>query len=219
VKDLNSWLQVRELMTKIVQQYLLRAQVRMKNQTDKHRSEVSFVVGDRVYIKLQPYIQTSLANRAHQKLAFKFFGPYTIIEKMGCICLSFGSSSRLLHPPCFHVSQLKKWVSTSVPVTTDLPNCDLPYQVSEAVLDTRMVQRGEAEVPQLLIKWSGLDATLATREDKEDIQQQFLKASAWIQADLQDRGSVSAPTDGAKTLKKSFRERRPSTRVHGPEWK
>jgi hypothetical protein len=115
-----------------------------------------------------------------------FFGPYTIIEKMGVVAY------RLALPPycsihsVFHVFQLKKWVSTTIPVTTDLSNCDLPYQVPEAVLDTRMVRRGEAEVPQLLIKWSGLDGTLATWGDKEDIQQQFPKVPAWRQASLQD---------------------------------
>jgi hypothetical protein len=56
----------------LVQQHLARAQLRMKGQADKKRSERSFVVGDRVFLKLQPYVQSSLAPRANQKLAFQF---------------------------------------------------------------------------------------------------------------------------------------------------
>jgi ribosomal protein L21E len=60
-------------MNNLIQQHLSRAQRRMKNQADKARAERQFAVGDWVYLKLQPYVQTSLAHRANQKLAFKFF--------------------------------------------------------------------------------------------------------------------------------------------------
>jgi ribosomal protein L21E len=47
-----------------MKQHLLRAQLRMKKQADKHRVERSFDVGDMVFLKLQPYVQTSLAPRS-----------------------------------------------------------------------------------------------------------------------------------------------------------
>jgi ribosomal protein L21E len=37
----------------------------MKLYADKNRSVHSFKVGDQVYLKLQPYVQASLAPRAH----------------------------------------------------------------------------------------------------------------------------------------------------------
>jgi hypothetical protein len=40
-------------MELLIQQHLCRAQQRMKQQADKKRSERSFVVGDKVYLKLQ----------------------------------------------------------------------------------------------------------------------------------------------------------------------
>ena len=76
VADLSSWLDDRALMISVIQQHLSRAQTRMKRQADKHRSERSFAVGDWVFLKVQPYVQSSLARRANQKLAFRFFGPY-----------------------------------------------------------------------------------------------------------------------------------------------
>jgi hypothetical protein len=72
VVSLQEWLSEKRVMTQLVQQHLARAQLRMKGQADKKRSERSFVVGDRVFLKLQPYVQSSLAPRANQKLAFQF---------------------------------------------------------------------------------------------------------------------------------------------------
>jgi hypothetical protein len=51
----------------------------MKKQADKGRSERSFVVGDSIYVKLQPYIQSSLSRRSCQKLSFMYFRPFTIV--------------------------------------------------------------------------------------------------------------------------------------------
>lgn len=61
--DLQSWLQHRELMIKVIKQHLCRAQQRIKAQADKVRLEREFKVGDWVYLKLQPYVQSSIATR------------------------------------------------------------------------------------------------------------------------------------------------------------
>jgi hypothetical protein len=85
VSSLDEWLQQKSVMQSLIQQHLARAQNRMKMQADKNRTERSFSVGAWVYIKLQPYIQTSVASHANQKLSFRFFGPYQIIEKIGSV--------------------------------------------------------------------------------------------------------------------------------------
>ena len=54
---------------------LLRAQQIMKHNDDKHHREVTFVVGDWVLLKLQPYRQRSLAKKFNEKLAPRFYGP------------------------------------------------------------------------------------------------------------------------------------------------
>jgi hypothetical protein len=43
-------------MQELIHQHLLRAQDRMKRQADKGRSERVFLVGDKVFLKLQPYV-------------------------------------------------------------------------------------------------------------------------------------------------------------------
>jgi hypothetical protein len=91
--ELDAWLKERELMNQVIKQHLLLTQMRMKYKADKERSEVFFSVGDQVFLKLQTYVQSFMATRAHQKLAFKFFSPYTIIERIGSM------SYRLALPP------------------------------------------------------------------------------------------------------------------------
>lgn len=70
---LNEWLNERKVMTELVRQHLLRAKDCMKKQADAKGSKRSFLVGDWVFLKAQPYVQSSLAARADQKLSFEFF--------------------------------------------------------------------------------------------------------------------------------------------------
>jgi hypothetical protein len=121
-------------MTKVIRQHLNRANVRMKNQADKGRTERSFEVGDLVFLKLQPYIQSSLAPRANQKLAFKFFGPFSVVQKVGSVAYKLALPPSSSVHPVFHVSQLKKAVGASVAVSSSLPDDMLQLQVPEQIL-------------------------------------------------------------------------------------
>jgi len=100
--DLEQWLQERELLSKLIQQQLLRAQQRMKHQANKNHSERQFSVGDLVYLKLQPYVQSSVALRSNQKLSYRFFGPYKILA---CGIQTWPSGAKQDTPggPCFTV--------------------------------------------------------------------------------------------------------------------
>lgn len=55
----------------------------MRQLANKRRSDRVLKVGDSVYLKLQPYKQKSvLHHHHHHKLAAKYYGPYTVIEKI-----------------------------------------------------------------------------------------------------------------------------------------
>jgi hypothetical protein len=122
----------------------------MKSQADKWRTERHFEVGDMVFLKLQPYIQLSLAPRANQKFTFKFFGPFKIISKVGSVAyklqLPESSSIHLV----FHVLQLKKAIPPSVGVA-QLPFGHSGFQVPKKILQRRMASEGTAGFSQVLV--------------------------------------------------------------------
>jgi hypothetical protein len=105
-----------------LKEHLAAAQLRMKLQADKHRMEKEYQVGDEVLLKLQPYSQSSLVNRPYPKLAFKFFGPYKILERIGSVAYKLDLPDSCGIHPVFHVSQLKTFVPDYSPVFSTLPS-------------------------------------------------------------------------------------------------
>lgn len=59
----------RDAMIRLLRENLQASQNRMKQKSDKHRTEREFDEGDMVYLRLQPYKQTSVALRGNQKLS------------------------------------------------------------------------------------------------------------------------------------------------------
>jgi hypothetical protein len=55
----------------------------MKQQENQGCSEHQFIIGDQVFLLLQPYKKTSLKYEHSQKLAPKFYVPYTILKGVG----------------------------------------------------------------------------------------------------------------------------------------
>lgn len=134
----------------------------MKKQADQHCSERSFSVGDLVYLKLQPYDQTSLASRSHQKLAFRFFGPFHVTAHIRTVAYKLELPAHSSIHPIFHVSQLKKVVGASHQVITSLPSDFNIHLAPEQILQTRSVARGGTNIAQVLMKWNNLPSDLAT---------------------------------------------------------
>lgn len=73
----------REDMLKLLKFHLRRAQHRMKQNANKHRTDRNFNIRDLVYVKLHPYRQISVAQRVNMKLAPKFYGPFLITNRVG----------------------------------------------------------------------------------------------------------------------------------------
>lgn len=167
----------------------------MKQKADKGRSERVFQVGEQVFLKLQPYAQSSVVNRPYPKLAFKFFGPFTVLEKIGSAAYSLALPDHSLVHPVFHVSQLKAHVPANIPVFSVLPQpvvLDAADVVPEEILDRRLVKKGNAAQVQVLIKWTSLPADHATWEDYNVVKERFPTAAAWGQAASSAGGTVTA---------------------------
>ena len=115
-QELLEWLKEREEYSSFLKQHLLRAQAKRKSDADRKRSPRKFQQGESVFLKLQPYAQSSVANRQYPKLAMKFFGPFQIIGKIGQAAYKLQLLDHSLIHPVFHVSQLKEHVPDHTPV-------------------------------------------------------------------------------------------------------
>ena len=83
VKAVDQILTIREAILRTLKDNLVMAQNRMKQQEYQVLSKRQFVEGDQVFLRLQPYKKNSLKVEHFQKLAPKFYGPYTILKHVG----------------------------------------------------------------------------------------------------------------------------------------
>ncbi|GJW08422.1 retrovirus-related pol polyprotein from transposon 297 family protein [Tanacetum coccineum] len=81
--EVDRYLEERDQVLDELKVQLSKAQQIMKINADKHRRDVQFEIGEKVYLKLRPYRQRSVANRNNVKLAPRYFGPFDIVEKVG----------------------------------------------------------------------------------------------------------------------------------------
>lgn len=172
--------------------HLLRARYRNKQAAESHRSQRMFVVGNYMYLKLQPYRQNTLKNRKiPHKLSPCYYGPFKVIDTIG------SADYRLELPPeaavhnVFHMSQLKLFQNppTSSPTVpqfwSDLGTSKEP----EVILETKMAKR---TIWLSLKSWSSrkgndlktqhgsstrtslLSILISILEDKDDLEQGVL---------------------------------------------
>jgi len=118
------------------------------------------------------------------KLAFKFFGPFTILARVGIAAykLDLPMDSKIHN--VFHVSQLKTFVHDHSPVYSDnskLVDLSSVSTVPEAILDHCLVKKGSEAIPQVLIKWSKFTTAAAPWEDLYVVKARFPEAAAWGQ--------------------------------------
>jgi hypothetical protein len=78
-------------------------------------------VGERVLLKLQPYAPKSVINRPFPKLAYKYFSPYTILQRIGQVAYKLELPPDYLVHNVFHISQLKEYRADYSQVFTELP--------------------------------------------------------------------------------------------------
>ncbi|KAJ6959486.1 hypothetical protein NC653_037738 [Populus alba x Populus x berolinensis] len=168
VEAVDNYLTQREDMFKEIKNNLLQAQHRMTQQANKKRSERSFSMGDSVYVKLQPYRQHSVHKRICHKLSAKYYGPYTVIQKIGSVAYKLQLPTSAAIHPVFHVSQLKQHVGHHA-VHSDLPNSQQPPLLQPLqIVKRRIRKRGNIAITQLLVVWKDLPLTEATWEDLDD---------------------------------------------------
>jgi hypothetical protein len=96
----------------MIRENLKVAQSRQKSYADKRRRDLSFKIGDFVYLKVFP-MRGTRSFKVKEKLAPRYVSPFKIISRKGEVANQLELSPLLsdVHD-VFHVSQLKKcfWV-------------------------------------------------------------------------------------------------------------
>ncbi|KAJ0565851.1 putative nucleotidyltransferase, Ribonuclease H [Helianthus annuus] len=162
----------REETIRLLKQSLEKAQNRLRQQANKHRSDRVFAVGDWVFLKLQNYVQSSIRGHAYSKLSPKYYGPYLVVQKVGAVAYKLDLPDDANIHPTFHVSLLKK--ATGPPTTIiHIPKGHRFSLKPEKVLESRVVRRGNRAAGQVLIKWNGLPDSDATWEFRDELQLRF----------------------------------------------
>ena len=145
--------------------HLAAAQARLKTQANRHRQERSFVVGDWVFLRLQPYRQQSLASKGRWKLSPRYFGPFQVLQKIGSVSYKLDLPSKSRIHPVFHVSCLKLKLGQHVTPLPTLPPVDEFGQVLTkpmAVLQKRTKSLRSRVITEVLVQWSGASFDDAT---------------------------------------------------------
>lgn len=137
-----------------------------------------------------------MARRPYEKLAARLYGPLKIIQLVSKVAYKLELPSTSKIHPVFHVSQLKRCIG-SAPFSAALPlqlNPELELEVEpKEVLAVRIIQVGNSNREELLIRWKGLQDFEATWEDKLLISQCFPNLRLEAKANFDGEGNVIHP--------------------------
>jgi hypothetical protein len=126
-----------------------------------------------VFLRLQPYRQSSLKKSGAEKLKPRFYGPYRIMRRVGEVAYELElPKERKIHN-VFHVSCLKKELGQFTNTSEELPPLDEKGQlelVPEEVLEFRERKLRSRVIRECLIRWRGLPLEDATWESEQVLQ-------------------------------------------------
>jgi hypothetical protein len=175
--------------------HLQRAQKQQKVQAYKHRVDRTFEVGNLVYLRLQPYRQTSIKRSRVEKLQPCFFGPYRVSKRIGALTYEIElPQGRKIHN-VFHVSCLKKSLGQHIRPIETLPPMDEEGNlvlILEEVLEFREKRLQNESIKEYLIRWKDLPIEDATWEQEHVVREAGLELLEDKQ--FQEGETVMSPT-------------------------
>ena len=157
-----------------LKKHLERANNRMKQAADTKHRDISFDVGDWVYLRLQPYRQHTIFRRTCQKLSTRYYGPFQIEARIGPVAYRLKLPDGTRVHSVFHVSLLKKHMGAYTPMSGTIPplrSNGLLRLTPEKILDFRKVTTDGSK--EALVQWLHLPPEDATWEDVRQLQLSF----------------------------------------------
>jgi hypothetical protein len=161
----------------MVRENLRVAQSRQKSYANHRRRELSFKVGDFVYLKVSP-MRGLRRFKVQGKLTPRFIGPFKILEKSGEVAYQLELPPQLsdVHE-VFHVSQLKKCLCVweeQIPMEELDVKEDLSYQEYPIkILETSERVTWNKKIKMCKVQWSHQTEEDASWEREEELKVEF----------------------------------------------
>jgi hypothetical protein len=171
-------LQEAEKQVHMVRENLRVAQSTQKSYVDHRRRELSFEVGDFVYLTVSP-MRGLRRFKVRGKLALRFIGPFKILEKRGEVAYQLELPPQLsdVHD-VFHVSQLKKCLCVpeeQLPMEDLDAKEDLSYhEYTVKIFETSARVTQNKKIRMCKVQWSHNTEEEATWEREEELKAEFL---------------------------------------------
>jgi hypothetical protein len=152
-------------------------QSRQKSYANQRRRELSFEVGDFVYLMVSP-MRGLRRFKVRDKLTPRFIGPFKILEKRGEVAYQLELPPQLseVHD-VFHVSQLKKCMHVTeeeLPMEDMDAREDLSYQeYLVKILETSERVTQNKKIRMCKMQWSHHTEEEATWEREEELKAEF----------------------------------------------
>ncbi|KAK1692446.1 hypothetical protein QYE76_009143 [Lolium multiflorum] len=163
-----------------IREYLKTAQSRQKSYADKRRREMTFEIGDFVYLKVSPL---KGMQEVKGKLAPRYVGPFKVLSRRGEVSyqLELPEEMAAVHN-VFHISLLRKCLEVpektevfknidhrSVDINSDLTYREVPIRILEEAYRTTRTR----SIKFLKIQWSNHTEDEATWEREEDMKKEY----------------------------------------------
>ncbi|GJY23380.1 reverse transcriptase domain-containing protein [Tanacetum coccineum] len=156
----------------VAKEKLKEARSRQKSYADKHRRDLEFQVGDRVFLKVSPFRGVKRFG-IKGKLSPRFIGPFEILERIGEVSYHLALPPQLSHVhDVFHVSILKGYHYHPLhvafyPFDQIQPDMSLSEE-PESILDRQERVMRNKVIPFVKILWKNHPEREATWETEEE---------------------------------------------------
>ncbi|GJS24509.1 putative nucleotidyltransferase, ribonuclease H [Tanacetum coccineum] len=158
----------------VAKEKLKEARSRQKSYADKHRRDLEFQTGDRVFLKVSPFRGVKRFG-IKGKLSPRFIGPFEILERIGEVSYRLALPPQLSHVhDVFHVSLLRGYHYhplhvASYPFDQIQPDMSLSEE-PESILDRQERVMRNKVIPFVKILWKNHPEREATWETEESMR-------------------------------------------------
>ncbi|KZV16398.1 hypothetical protein F511_31496 [Dorcoceras hygrometricum] len=161
-----------------IRERMKAAQSRRKSYADNRRIDLSFEIGDHVFLRIAP-MKGVMHFGKKGKLSPRYIEPYEILERIGTLAYHLALPPQLsaVHS-VFHVSALRKYIPNPSHVLSHEPiqlAPDLSYEERpERILLREVRKLRNRSIPMVKIQWSNQSEREATWETEADMLNLYL---------------------------------------------